>query len=100
ASRSWELSIVVTSNFLPLFAARPILQLITRPQGEKFIVAMCNLSKFYPSQINVQWLQNGVPQEQVKSEVHRMHNGKFSINSVFLPQKNNFKVTYVCRVEH
>uniref|UniRef100_A0A670Z9W4 Ig-like domain-containing protein n=1 Tax=Pseudonaja textilis TaxID=8673 RepID=A0A670Z9W4_PSETE len=84
----------VTSN------ARPILQLTTMPQGETFVVAVCNLSKFYPSQINVQWLQSGVPQEQIKSEVHRMHNGMFSINSVFLPQKNNVKVTYVCRVEH
>ncbi|ETE68561.1 Ig lambda-2 chain C region, partial [Ophiophagus hannah] len=50
--------------------------------------------------LQVQWLQNGVPQKQIKSEVHRMHNGMFSINSVFLPQKNNIKVTYVCRVEH
>ncbi|KAG8140390.1 hypothetical protein E2320_003131 [Naja naja] len=78
---------------------------IYSPDSEKELIelrveAVCNLSKFNPSQINVQWLQNGVPQEQVKSEVHRMHNGMFSINSVFLPQKNNVKVTYICRVEH
>ncbi|KAG8140389.1 hypothetical protein E2320_003131 [Naja naja] len=80
--------------------ARPIIQLITRPQGEKFVVAVCSLSNFYPSQINIHWLQNGVPQEQIKSEVHRMHNGMFSITSVFFPQKNDVEVTYVCRAEH
>ncbi|XP_058039400.1 signal-regulatory protein beta-1-like isoform X2 [Ahaetulla prasina] len=80
--------------------ARPILQLITRPQGEKFVVAVCNVSSFYPSQINIQWLQNGVPQKQVKSEVHRMHNGMFSINSVFFPQKSDVEITYICRAEH
>ncbi|XP_029140896.1 uncharacterized protein LOC114922890 [Protobothrops mucrosquamatus] len=74
--------------------------LITRPQGEKFVAAECNVNKFYPSQIHIQWLQNGVPQECVKSEVHRMPNGMFSINSVLFPQTSNVKLTYVCRVEH
>ncbi|KAM3823528.1 uncharacterized protein M6D78_018761 [Vipera latastei] len=87
-------------NFQLRLQARPILQLITRPQGEKFVAAECNVSKFYPSPIHIQWLQNGVPQEHVKSEVHRMPDGMFSINSVLFPQKNDAEVTYVCRAEH
>ncbi|XP_013918974.1 PREDICTED: tyrosine-protein phosphatase non-receptor type substrate 1-like isoform X2 [Thamnophis sirtalis] len=80
--------------------ARPNLQLITRPQGEKFVAALCNVSEFYPSHVNIQWLKNGEPQEQVKSEVYRMHNGMFYINSVFFPKKSDVEVTYACRVEH
>ncbi|KAK9397422.1 signal-regulatory protein beta-1 isoform 3-like [Crotalus adamanteus] len=87
-------------NFQLQLQARPIVQLITRPQGEKFVAAECKVSKFYPSQIHIQWLQNGVPQEYVKSEVHRMHNGMFSINSVLFPQTSDVQLTYVCRVEH
>ncbi|XP_039191248.1 NFATC2-interacting protein isoform X2 [Crotalus tigris] len=87
-------------NFQLQLQARPILQLITRPKGEKFVAAECKVSKFYPSQIHIQWLQNGVPQEYVKSEVHRMHNGMFSINSVLFPQTSDVQLTYVCRVEH
>ncbi|KAL7977333.1 hypothetical protein Chor_009282, partial [Crotalus horridus] len=67
---------------------------------EKFVVAECNVNKFYPSQIHLQWLQNGVLQEHVQSKVHRMPNGMFSINSVLFPQTSNVKLTYVCRIEH
>ncbi|XP_039191243.1 tyrosine-protein phosphatase non-receptor type substrate 1-like isoform X2 [Crotalus tigris] len=87
-------------NFRLQLQARPILQLITRPQGEKFVVAECNVNKFYPSQIHLQWLQNGVLQEHVQSKVHRMPNGMFSINSVLFPQTSNVKLAYVCRIEH
>ncbi|XP_070583971.1 CD276 antigen homolog isoform X1 [Erythrolamprus reginae] len=80
--------------------ARPVLRVITKPPRERFEVAVCTLSKFYPSRINVQWLQDGVPQDQVKSEVNHMNNGMFSIHSVLFPQKSDVEVTYVCRAEH
>ncbi|KAM3823747.1 HLA class II histocompatibility antigen, DQ beta 1 chain-like [Vipera latastei] len=87
-------------NFRLRLQARPILQLITRPEGEKFVAAECNVNKFYPSPIHIQWLQNGVPQEFVKSKVHHLPNGMFSINSVLFPKTSGVKLTYICRVEH
>ncbi|XP_007421498.1 tyrosine-protein phosphatase non-receptor type substrate 1-like isoform X2 [Python bivittatus] len=87
-------------NFQLQLQARPDLRLLTKPSGKEFVAAVCHASKFYPSQISIEWLQNGVPQTQVKTEAQRMHNGMFSVTSVLFPEKSDVEVTYTCRVEH
>ncbi|XP_061444182.1 tyrosine-protein phosphatase non-receptor type substrate 1-like [Rhineura floridana] len=90
----------IREDFKLRVQATPVLQVLTRPRENNFLVAECLVSGFYPREVQVQWLQDGVPQTKVESAPQRLPNGTFSMQSIVWPQESNTKVSYVCQVEH
>nr|XP_020648410.1 tyrosine-protein phosphatase non-receptor type substrate 1-like isoform X1 [Pogona vitticeps] len=80
--------------------APPTLQILTKPPGMAFLAAKCLVSGFYPQEIKIQWLKNGMRQQKIESRPERMPDGTFSTGSVIFPWENETKASYVCQVQH
>ncbi|KAJ7313894.1 hypothetical protein JRQ81_005676 [Phrynocephalus forsythii] len=80
--------------------APPTIQVLPQPTGTKFSAAECLVSGFYPQEIQIQWLKDGVPQRKIASRPERMPDGTFSAVSVILMQEKDAEATCVCQVQH
>lgn len=60
----------------------------------------CLVSGFYPQDVQVHWLRDGVHQQQVESEPQKLPNGTFYIRSMIRPEEKDLGVSYVCHVQH
>lgn len=81
-------------------AAQPIIQDLTVLEGKNLIAAKCIVSGFYPKEVKVRWLRNGVPQETMQSELQQMPNGTFTIHCSILQLERDPTASYVCQVLH
>ncbi|XP_060636524.2 tyrosine-protein phosphatase non-receptor type substrate 1-like isoform X2 [Anolis sagrei] len=80
--------------------AKPTIEVVTLPPEEKnFCAAKCLVSRFYPETIHIDWLQNGMQKETLKSQPQSMPDGTFSIKVLVL-QKTGEKSVFTCQVQH
>ncbi|XP_077171989.1 natural cytotoxicity triggering receptor 3 ligand 1-like isoform X2 [Paroedura picta] len=79
--------------------ALPSLQVFTGASRNALEVLECLVSGFYPRDVHVHWLRNGVPQQQVESKPQILPNGTFYIQSLLRPKETDDRVSYVCRVQ-
>ncbi|XP_060111624.1 tyrosine-protein phosphatase non-receptor type substrate 1-like [Heteronotia binoei] len=88
-------------NFQLQLQALPSLQVFTGVSQNTLEVLECLVSGFYPHDVQVHWLQNGVPQQQVESrEPQTLPNGTFRMRSMIRPEEVDPGVSYVCQVQH
>ncbi|XP_015281295.1 PREDICTED: HLA class II histocompatibility antigen, DRB1-9 beta chain-like [Gekko japonicus] len=87
-------------NFQLQLQALPSLQVSTVVLSNTLEVLECLVSGFYPQDVRVHWLRNGVPQQQVESKPQILPNGTFGMQSIILPKEMDRGVSYVCQVQH
>ncbi|KAJ6654398.1 hypothetical protein lerEdw1_006991, partial [Lerista edwardsae] len=98
--RHQDLDGLLKKDFQLQVQARPVIQDLIVLEGEDLIAAKCIVSGFYPKEVKVRWLRNGVSQETMRSELQQMPNGTFTIHCSILQLERDPTASYVCQVLH